>query len=104
MGKPHVLVSDYDNSSLKIAPFGSWDQFTAIPGLVNATYPTSISYDPVEAQVYWASIHDGSQRICRCSLNGTDEETLITGLKQSGKFISFVLFCTITIYYRSNGE
>ena len=88
MDIPYVLVSDFSNSSLQIAPFGSWNQFKAIPGLVNTSYPTFISYDPVEEQIYWVAASETTkQQIGRCDLNGMQEEALIgVGSPFSRKF------------------
>ena len=85
---PYVLVSDSANSSLQIAPFGSWNQFKAIPGLVNTSNPSVISYDPVEEQIYWVAASETTkQQIARCDLNGMQEEALIgVGRPTSGKF------------------
>ena len=86
MGKPYVIVSDFLNSSLQIAPLGSWNQFNAISGLVKPDLPSSISYDPVESQIYWVSYNETAkhQQIVRSDLNLMQEEILVTGLKNPG--------------------
>ena len=76
-------MSDYANHSLHIAPFGAWNQFNVIPGLVHTVHANSLGYDPIEAQIYWVSTNrtEGTQQINRCSPNGMQEETVITGLE-----------------------
>ena len=85
MGGDYVLVSDFQDNSLKYAPYGSWDAFKDIPGLVNVTNPTFIRYDPVGQHIYWVA-YDATgtkQQINRCTLdfnNDTHEEVIVTDL------------------------
>ena len=97
MGRDYVLVSDFQDNSLKYAPFGSWDEFKEIPGLVNVTNPTFIRYDPVGQHIYWVA-YDATgtrQQINRCALefyNGTQEEAIVTHLYPENSSKCFFFF------------
>ena len=75
-----VLVSDFTNGSLHIAPLSfsnQYDQFVAVPG-VNTTKPKAVGYDPIQQKIYWVA-EDSSANviISRISLDGTQQEMLI---------------------------